>query len=133
VPDVPFPPLAATTLGPSVCVRGEVRATEDLTIEGRVDGPILCEQGAVVVAASAVITGDILARDITVYGRATGQLVATDVVDVRPDARVRGTVIAGRFILNPEAHFDGRVEPQHLEAAIRVARYGQRKRDTAAR
>lgn len=110
-------------------ISGEVRATEDLTIEGRIDGPVLCEHAAIVVAASAQVTGDIIARDITVFGRTIGQLVATDTVDLRADAVVRGRVVSGRFILNPDARFDGRVEPQHLEAALRFARYEQKKRD----
>ncbi|MEO8482380.1 MAG: polymer-forming cytoskeletal protein [Acidobacteriota bacterium] len=118
-----------TTIGKNTAVTGEVRSTEDLTIEGRIDGPVLCESSAVVVTASAHVTGDIIARDITVFGRTTGQLVATDTVDLRSDAVVRGTVVSARFILNPEARFDGRVEPQHLEAALRVARYEQKKRD----
>jgi hypothetical protein len=37
-----------------------------------------------------------------------------------------------RFILDPDAYFAGRVEPQHLEAAMRVAKFHQRKRDAAA-
>lgn len=118
-----------TTIGRHMSVKGEVRSTEDLTIEGRIDGPVLCERSVVVVTASAQVTGDIIARDITVFGRTSGQLVATETVDLRSDAIVRGTVVAGRFILDPEARFDGRVEPQHLEAALRVARYEQKKRD----
>lgn len=121
--------MAMTTIGRNTSVKGEVRSTEDLTIEGRIEGPVLCERSAVVVAATAHVTGDIIARDITVFGRTAGQLVATDTVDLRSDAVVRGTVVSARFILNPEARFDGRVEPQHLEAALRVARYEQKKRD----
>lgn len=67
-------------------------------------------------------------RDITVFGCTLGQLVATDVVDVR-QAAVRGTIVSARFILNPSAQFEGRVEPQHLEAALRVAKFEQRRRD----
>jgi cytoskeletal protein CcmA (bactofilin family) len=121
--------MAMTTLGRNTSVKGEVRSTEDLTIEGRIEGPVLCERSAVVIAATAHVTGDIIARDITVFGRTAGQLVATDTVDLRSDSVVKGTVVSGRFILNPEARFDGRVEPQHLEAALRVARYEQKKRD----
>lgn len=121
-----------TSLGPSVAVRGEVRASEDVTIEGRVDGPVYCEQGAVIVAASGHVSGDIVARDITVFGTTTGQLVGVDIVDVRASAVVRGTIVSGRFVLDPEAEFAGRVEPQHLEAALRVARFTQRQRDSAA-
>jgi cytoskeletal protein CcmA (bactofilin family) len=118
-----------TTLGRTCAIKGEIRATEDVTIEGRVDGPVFCEHHAIVVAASAHVNGDIVARDITVYGRTAGQLVATDIVDVRPEAVVQGTVVSARFLLNPDAQFVGRVEPQHLEAAVRVAKYEQKKRD----
>lgn len=121
-----------TTIGPSCQVRGEIRSAEDLTIEGRVEGPIFCEDQAVVVTPSAHVTGDIIARDITVFGETIGQLVATDIVDIRSAAAVHGTIVAARFVLDPEARFAGRVEPQHLEAALRVAKFGQRKRDAQA-
>jgi cytoskeletal protein CcmA (bactofilin family) len=107
----------------SVVVRGEVHATEDLVVEGCVEGPILAEGLALVIAASADVRGHVLARDITVFGAASGQLVATEVVDVRAGARVEGTIVAPRLILDEAARFQGRVEPQHLAAAVSVARY----------
>ena len=119
------------TLGKTITVKGELRSNEDLTLEGCIEGPIWCEDGAVVLAASADVTGDIIARDITVFGRVSGQLVATDVVDVRAEATVIGQVMSKRFILDPAATFSGRVEPQHLEAALRVAKFQQQKRDGA--
>jgi len=117
------------TLGKSIQVKGELQTSEDLTIEGRIEGPVLCEDSAVVLAASADVTGDIIARDITVFGRIAGRLIATDVVDVRPDATVSGQVLSRRFILDPGANFEGRVEPQHLEAALRVAKFEQKKKE----
>jgi len=121
--------MSMITLGKTMSVKGEFRASEDITIEGRIEGPVLCENFAVVLAQSAVVTGDILARDVTIFGRFAGHLVATDVVDVRPEAKVSGQVISKRFILNEGARFDGHVEPQHLEAALRVARFNEKKRD----
>src|SRR5438874_13157301 len=72
--------------GKTIAIHGAVTSAEDLTIEGRIIGPVRCEGRTVVVAATADVTGDILARDITVFGRAAGQLIATDVVDVRAGA-----------------------------------------------
>jgi cytoskeletal protein CcmA (bactofilin family) len=115
------------TLGKTISVKGELRALEDITIEGRVEGPVLCENWAVVIAPSADVTGNIIARDITVFGRMAGQLVATEVVDIRAEATVTGQVVSERFILNAGARFDGRVEPQLLEAALRVFRFQQRQ------
>ena len=100
-----------STLGKTIQVKGELRAFEDITIEGLVEGPLFCESFAVVLGPSADVRGDVLARDITVFGRVTGQLIATDVVDVRPDANVTGQVMSKRFILDPAAYFAGRVGP----------------------
>jgi cytoskeletal protein CcmA (bactofilin family) len=131
VSDDRFAPPAHSTLGKTLHIKGEIRAGEDLTIEGHVDGPIFAEHAAVIVSASADVHGDLVARDITVFGRSTGQLVATDVVDIRAEAEVRGHVVSPRLILDPAALFTGRVEPQHLDAAVRVAKFQQRQRDGA--
>ena len=120
------------SLGKTIFVKGELRASEDITVEGRIDGPISCENSAVVVASSADVTGNIIARDITVFGRIAGQLIASEVVDVRPDATVTGQIIAKRFILDVDALFNGRAAPQQLEAALHVAKYQQRQRDSEA-
>ena len=120
-----------STLGKAISVKGELRTSEDLTVEGRVEGPVLCDGCAVTIAPSADVVGDVLARDITVFGRCAGQLVATDVVDVRADAIVTGRIVTRRFILTDGASFNGRAEPQHLEAALRVARFNQQKKDNS--
>jgi cytoskeletal protein CcmA (bactofilin family) len=117
--------------GRTIVVKGEVRSTEDFTVEGLIEGSLTCEDGAVIIMESASVTGDIIARDLTILGRVDGQMIATDVVHVRSGAVVTGQVVAKNFILNDGANFVGRVEPQHLEAALRVAKFQQRKRDTS--
>jgi cytoskeletal protein CcmA (bactofilin family) len=112
--------------GKTLVLRGELRSTEDVTIDGRIEGPVFCEGGSVTVVESASVTGDILASEITVFGQSAGQLTASGVVDIRAGATVSGRVVAKRFILDADARFNGRVEPQHLEAALRVARYQEK-------
>jgi cytoskeletal protein CcmA (bactofilin family) len=114
--------------GKTLKIVGEVHATGELTIEGQVTGPILCEGGAVTLAASSVVEGDVLATDITVFGRAAGQLIATDCVDIRGGAVVAGAVIAPRLILSGDAKFNGRVDPKRLDAALGVAKFQQKQR-----
>lgn len=121
-----------STLAPCIVVKGELRSSEDLTIEGAIEGTVLCEDGSVIVAASARVGGDILARDITIFGHSSGQLIATEVVDVRAQAAVTGQVVAPRFILDEAAYFQGRVAPQMLEAAIRVAHFQRRPKGSVA-
>jgi cytoskeletal protein CcmA (bactofilin family) len=116
--------------GSTIVIVGEVRAIGDLTLEGRIDGPVLCEGGAVTITAAAVVNGDVVARDITVLGRACGQLIATEVVDVRVGASVDGAVIAPSLILHEGARLQGRVDPNRLDAALSVARFQSKQRDT---
>ena len=114
--------------GQSIVVVGEVRSQADLTLECRVDGPIWCD-GVLTIAASGSVTGKVVARDITVFGRASGQLTAVEVVDLRPDADVRGDIVTPHFILHDGARFNGRVDSAQLNAALTVARFQQRQRD----
>ena len=117
-----------STFGASVHVVGELLADEDIVIAGRVDGDIVCERSSVVVLGSAEVAGDVIGRDITVHGRVSGRLIATEFVDLASEATVVGPVMARRFILAEGARFTGRVEPQHVDAAIRVARFERQKR-----
>ena len=58
-----------------------------------------------------------------ILGTVAGTLLATEVVHIRPTATVTGRVVAPQLILGDGANFNGTVEPQHLEAALSVARH----------
>jgi cytoskeletal protein CcmA (bactofilin family) len=109
--------------GRTIAIRGDVDCVEDILIEGRIDGHIWNEHHAVTVGADAIVKGDIVARVITVRGEVDGTMMATGRVDVMDEARVSGRVVAPRFMLAEGAQFNGKVEPQHLETAMRVARH----------
>jgi cytoskeletal protein CcmA (bactofilin family) len=117
--------------GHSIVVSGEVWSSADLKVDGRIDGSVWCEQHNVTIEAAGTMHGDVIARDITVFGRADGQLIATEVVDIRPGARVTGVIIAPSLVLHDGAHFTGRVEPKQLEAAISVAKFQLKQRTQA--
>lgn len=112
-----------TKLGREILVHGDLQATDDLLVEGQIEGAIWCDGFAVTIAPDARVTGDVIARDITVFGTLAGTLLAREVVDIRPEAVVTGRVVSTRFILNDGASFNGSATPQHLEAALVVARH----------
>ena len=115
-----------TRLGPTLFVRGELSSSDDIRIEGRVEGPIWCEGGAVIVESSAVVSGDIIGRDITVWGVVQGTLLGREVVDIRTSANVTGRVVTTRLILNDGGTFHGQVE-RRVEAAITVAKHRRKE------
>ena len=116
--------------GRTITIRGSVDCVEDLLIEGRIDGHIWNENHVVVIGADAVVIGDIVARQITVRGAVEGTLMATGRVDIMDEARVTGRVLSQKFTLADGALFNGKAEPQHLDAALKVARH--RRTEAAA-
>jgi len=109
--------------GRTIAIQDDVESVDDLLIEGRIEGQIWNVDHAVTIGADAIVTGDIVARTITVRGEVDGTMVATGRVDIMNEARVTGRVVTQRFMLADGGSFCGRVEPQHLDAAIEVARH----------
>ena len=112
-----------TKLSSALLVRGEIWSDEDLVIEGRIEGWICADKMQVTVASGGSVDGELIARDIIVYGSVVGSLVATEVVDLRESACVGGRVVSERVILVDGTTFNGTVEPQQLHAALNVARH----------
>jgi len=111
------------TLPHSLKINGEIETTSDLTIEGTIEGPVWAEGFGVVIAPSATVVGDVVARDIVVIGHAQGSLIASGRVEMRPESVVSGRIIAKTFALAEGASFNGAVQPQQLFAAMQVARH----------
>ena len=109
--------------GRTLEINGNVDCVEDVLIEGRIDGHIWNEHHAVTVGADAIVKGDIVARIITVRGEVDGTMMASGRVDIMNEARVTGRVLTERFMLADGGQFSGKVEPQHLDTAMRVARH----------
>jgi cytoskeletal protein CcmA (bactofilin family) len=109
--------------GRTLSIRGSVECVEDLLIEGRIEGHIWNEEHAVTIGADAVVTGDIVARQITVRGAVEGTLLATARVDIMDEGSVVGRVLSQKFMLADGGVFNGKAEPQHLDSALKVAKH----------
>jgi cytoskeletal protein CcmA (bactofilin family) len=97
-------------LGPGLEIKGTIMGTEDLQIDGRVEGLVSLEGHSLTVGASARLTSDITARQVTVYGSVTGNLQARDRVDIKKDGSVVGDITTVRISIEDGAHFKGRIE-----------------------
>jgi cytoskeletal protein CcmA (bactofilin family) len=97
---------------------GSAGRTETLTIEETVDGFVWAEGFAVTIAATATITGDIHARQITVFGTVSGTLQATVRVDLQAGSRVTGQVFAATLTVADGASFTGTAMPSPEAGAV---------------
>jgi len=117
--------------GHTIAIRGTIDSVEDLLIEGRIEGDIWNENHVVTIGADAKVTGDIVARQITVRGAVEGTLLATGRVDIMDEGRVTARVLSRKLTLAEGGLLQGKAEPQHLEAALKVARHRRTEAATA--
>ena len=96
--------------GRSVQVKGEVTGSEDLTIDGEVEGSIDLPEHVLTVGPNATIHADIKARAVMVFGTVLGSIVAREKVDLRRGGSVEGQVVCGRLAVQDGANLSGKVE-----------------------
>jgi cytoskeletal protein CcmA (bactofilin family) len=97
-------------LGASLHVKGEISGSEDLHVEGSVEGPIRLGGRNLTVGASAKLTGDIEAREVVVYGSVKGNLHAHDRIEIKKDGSIVGDLTTGRILIEDGASFKSSIE-----------------------
>jgi len=99
-------------IGKSVIIKGELTGSEDLTIEGQVEGKIELRQNILTIGPNGKIKAQIFAKAIVVQGEVVGNVTASERVDIRDNGSVDGDVSAPRVAIADGAHFRGAIDMQ---------------------
>jgi cytoskeletal protein CcmA (bactofilin family) len=122
---VPPPPRAETgqfmekdnvNIGKSVVIKGELNGSEDLTIEGQVEGTIELRDHVLTIGPNGKIKAQVFAKSVIVLGEVSGNVTATEKVDIREKGSVDGDIISPRVAIAEGAHFRGSVDMQRKGA-----------------
>lgn len=113
----PFEPqrgMERTTvnIGKSVVIKGELSGSEDLTIEGQVDGKIELRQNVLTIGPNGRIKAQVFAKSVIILGEVTGNVTASEKVDIRDNGSVDGDITAPRVAIAEGAHFRGSIDMQ---------------------
>lgn len=106
----------SVNIGKSVVIKGELNASEDLTIEGQVEGKIELRQNVLTIGANGRIKAQIFAKSVVILGEVTGNVTATEKVDIRDNGSVDGDIAAPRVAIAEGAHFRGSIDMQRAGA-----------------
>jgi cytoskeletal protein CcmA (bactofilin family) len=99
-------------IGKSVVIKGELNGSEDLTIEGQVDGKIELRQNVLTIGPNGRIKAQVFAKSVVILGEVTGNVTATEKVDIRDNGSVDGDIAAPRVAIAEGAHFRGSIDMQ---------------------
>ena len=106
------------TIGISVTIKGEIKGSEDVTVDGQVEGQIDLPEHTLTIGPSATVVADINAKIVTVFGSVTGTVVAREKADIRKSASVEGSLTCGRLLVQEGATITGKVETGSKPTAV---------------
>jgi cytoskeletal protein CcmA (bactofilin family) len=108
-------------IGPTIRIKGELSASEPITIAGRVDGTVAVEGHSVTIAERAQVTAQVTADAIIVAGTVHGRLTAATRIVVRNTAAVDGDLSAPTVSLAEGAAVHGRIETRPRKSGLALA------------
>ena len=104
-------------IGKSVVIKGELSGSEDLTIEGQVEGKIELKDHLLTIGPNGRIKAQVFAKTVIVLGEVNGNVSASEKVEIRDGGSVDGDIVSPRVAIAEGAHFRGSVDMQKKGAS----------------
>jgi cytoskeletal protein CcmA (bactofilin family) len=108
-------------LGRSVMIKGELSASEDLTLSGQVEGRVSLPNHTLTIGPEANIRAEIKAATVVIMGAVSGNVTASQKVDVRATGSVVGDVVSARIVIADGGQLLGKVHMTGERAAAEQA------------
>ena len=109
-------------IGKSVVIRGEVKGSEDLFVDGRIEGTISLSESRLTVGPNAVLAADLTARDVLIQGQVQGNIAASGRVELRAGCQVVGDVRDINLVNHEKsARHSGQPNRQGWQSAIQAS------------
>jgi len=106
---------APAWLGPGLKIKGQISGSENLHLECKVEGPISLGDHRLTVGQSAHINGEITASEVVVHGEVSGNLLASDRIEIKKHGSVKGDLMTARIVIEDGAYFKGAIEVSRKE------------------
>lgn len=103
-------PRGVAAIGKSVMIKGQLFSREDLYLDGEMEGTVEVPENRLTIGPHGKLQAAIKAREVVVLGAITGNVDATERIDIRKDARLVGDIKTGRIIIEDGAYFKGSID-----------------------
>jgi cytoskeletal protein CcmA (bactofilin family) len=107
------PEKVVMDLGKSIVIKGELSASEDLTLYGQMEGSVKLPNHALTIGPNADIKAEIAAKTVVIMGAVTGNVTVTEKVEIQATGFVTGNVVASRLAIADGGGLRGKVDMSH--------------------
>ena len=106
---------SVANIGKSVVIKGELNGSEDVSIEGQVEGKIELREHVLTIGPNGRIKAEVFAKAVVVFGEVIGNITATDKVKIRENGSVHGDITAPLVAIAEGAHLRGSIDMQRKQ------------------
>jgi len=96
-------------LSSGIEINGSIRFSNDMIIDGKVEGEIMSDKGRVTIGENAVIKGDVTAGEVKVYGKVEGKITSQR-CELKDKSKINGDIKSKVFSMEEGAALSGRTE-----------------------
>ena len=100
---------ATNVLASGIEITGSIRFSNDMIIDGKIEGEIISEKGRVTIGENALIKGNVTAGDVKVFGKVEGK-ITSERCELKAKSRLDGDIKAKNFSMEEGAQLSGRTD-----------------------
>jgi cytoskeletal protein CcmA (bactofilin family) len=104
-------------IGQAVVVEGRITSSQDLRIDGKVEGTIEVGNHGLILGANAAVKANLVAKSILISGAVIGNVTATDRLDLQATGSVEGDIRSPRLVVADGAIIKGKIDTGANRAA----------------
>lgn len=111
-------------IGKSITLKGDLSGNEDLVIEGHIEGRVDLPNNQLTIGANGSCAAEVHAKTVVVVGKVTGNVTASERIEIQATGLVNGDVSAPRLIVQEGAVVNGSIEMGAKAKASQAAAAG---------
>lgn len=95
-----------STIAAGTTINGDMESDSDMRIDGNIIGHVYCK-AKIVLGESGIVQGDMHAANADLFGTVNGNVIAKDLLCLKPKCTVNGNISTKRLQIEPNATFNG--------------------------
>ncbi len=114
-------------IGKSVIIKGELSGSEDLYLDGEVEGNIDLHNHNLVIGPNGRVRANVHAKEVVIHGKVDGNVTGVEKVELKKSALLNGDINTQRIVIEDGAFFKGAIDIHKAEPKVELAASGERR------